>query len=92
VAKHSSARVAKVSIERNGDRVQVVVEDNGVGFNLATLTPGVDTNSKFGLFSIRERLEPLGGNMEITSEPGHGTRVSLSGPLMNDSEKQEMAA
>jgi signal transduction histidine kinase len=51
-----------------------VVEDEGVGFD-----PGARSNG-YGLFSIRERLNHLGGSMQIESKPGGGTRVCLMAP------------
>jgi PAS domain S-box-containing protein len=81
VVRHSEARTAKVSIVKNGNQIRVDVEDDGIGFNLAEVGPSADQNARFGLFSIRERLEPLGGQINAVSEPGKGTRVTLNGPL-----------
>jgi PAS domain S-box-containing protein len=84
IAKHAKARTAKVSITRNRTQVRVDVEDDGVGFDIAEISPSVDTTGRFGLFSIRVRLEPLGGHMEIDSKTGHGTRVTLVAPLKHN--------
>jgi len=81
IAKHAKARNAKVSIARDGDQVRVDVEDDGVGFDSAGIGSSMDTTGRFGLFSIRVRLEPLGGDMKVGSKPGHGTRVTLVAPL-----------
>ena len=54
------------------------VEDEGVGFDHETLPPG------FGLFSIRERLNHLGGRIQIDSAPGAGTRVLVVAPMTAD--------
>ena len=89
IAKHAQARTAKVSITRDGDQVRLDVEDDGVGFDSAEIGPSVDTTGKFGLFSIRVRLEPLGGHMEVESKPGHGTRVTLMAPLKRSGENKE---
>jgi signal transduction histidine kinase len=86
VAKHAQARSAKVSITRDGAHIEVDVEDDGVGFDTAELAPSVDENGRFGLFSIRVRLDPLGGHIEVESEPGHGTRVTLMAPLKGNGE------
>ena len=43
---------------------------------------------RFGLFSIRERLEPIGGHVEVASKPGQGTKVTLMGPLKSDGENE----
>jgi signal transduction histidine kinase len=81
IVRHSQADSAKVSIMRNDGQIQVVVSDDGVGFDPGEISPGMDQSGRFGLFSIRERLEPLGGRMEMTSETGQGTKVILIGPL-----------
>jgi len=84
IAKHAKARNAKVSIARDGNQVRVDVEDDGVGFDSAEIGSSMDTTGRFGLFSIRVRLEPLGGDMKVESKPGHGTRVTLVAPLKHN--------
>lgn len=81
VVKHSGATSASVYVAKNGSRIEVQVNDDGVGFDPAEISPGGDQKGRFGLFSIRERLEPLGGCMEVESKPGQGSRVTLIGPL-----------
>ncbi len=78
VVKHSQAKHAKISIKRDTNNIRVAVEDDGVGFVLSDIEskPG-----SFGLFNIRERLEPFGGRLLIKSIPGKGTRSSLTVPL-----------
>jgi signal transduction histidine kinase len=49
----------------------------------------VDTTGRFGLFSIRMRLEPLGGHMEVDSKLGHGTRVTLMAQLKHNGENKK---
>lgn len=89
VAKHAQAHIAKVSITRYGNKIRVNVEDDGVGFDTAEIGPDVDKAGGFGFFSIRERLNPLGGHLKVESEPGRGTRVSLTAPLKYDEETKE---
>jgi signal transduction histidine kinase len=78
VLKHSQARNRWVSISKDGNSIQIVVKDDGVGFDASTLFNNVDS---FGFFSIRERLKYLGGRIEVASEPGKGTKVVLSARL-----------
>ena len=78
VVKHAKARKVRVESRRDGDRIYVTVEDNGMGFDPPV--PGGKLRG-FGLFSIRERLRPLGGEMHVDSEPGRGTQVTLTAPL-----------
>jgi signal transduction histidine kinase len=84
--KHAQARHVKVTIRRDNHHIRINVEDDGVGFDTAKLGYYASGTSGFGLFSIRERLDYLGGRLELESEPGHGTQVSLVAPLRSDKE------
>jgi PAS domain S-box-containing protein len=81
VAKHAQARRAKVSIWREDDEVRIEVKDDGVGFDPSELYTPEGRTRGFGLFNIRERLEFLGGHIQLKSEQGSGTRVTLVKPL-----------
>jgi len=81
VVKHAQAHSAKVSIWREGNEIQIGVEDDGVGFDSSEIRHHVGRTSGFGLFNISERLEHLGGHLKIESRPGHGTRCTLIAPL-----------
>jgi len=80
IVKHAQARSAKVSIRRDDKHIHVLIRDDGYGFNPFKDNPSGKMRG-FGLFSIRERLKHFGGNFEIESNPGHGTRVTLVAPL-----------
>ena len=69
VARHSKARHVRVELAHGGDDIALIVEDDGAGFDLEHVKRGV------GLDSMRERLEAVGGYLEIASEKDHGTRV-----------------
>jgi two-component system sensor histidine kinase DegS len=75
-ARHSQAALVKVMLDMGEDRVRVSVDDNGRGFDPELLQ---QTNS-LGLKLIRERAEMLGGNFEVDSNPGKGTRVTFAVP------------
>jgi PAS domain S-box-containing protein len=79
-AKHARVNTVSVRIGREGNKFCVVVSDNGAGFDPERLKENT-TGSGFGLFSIRERLRSLGGNMEIHSEPQQGTTTILEVPV-----------
>jgi len=81
IVKHSQARSAEISIRVKGDFVNVVVNDDGIGFDISELEDNIWQNTKFGLFSIRERMESIGGSCKIVSESGHGTCITLVAPL-----------
>ena len=88
VLKHAKASRARVCLHRVGEQVQVVVEDDGVGFAPDKLCAPTGKMEGFGLFSIRERLNYFKGSMEIESTPGALTRVSLTMPLQPDKKKR----
>jgi signal transduction histidine kinase len=81
VVKHARAQSAAVSIQKDDDTIRIKVEDDGVGFDTAELEASEFGSMGFGLFSIRERLNPLGGSLEIKSEPGAGSRFTIALPL-----------
>lgn len=68
-ARHSGAAQVRLSLRRRGSRVRLCVSDNGSGFD-----PGVPSGS-FGLTSMRDRASSVGGDLRISSQPGHGTEV-----------------
>ncbi len=77
VVKHAQARNARVSIRRDCDDIRLSVEDDGIGFDTSEVAPTTNSTDALGLFNIRERLNHIGGHLEIQSEPGHGTRVTI---------------
>ena len=81
VVKHANAHKAKVSIKKVGKQICVTVEDDGVGFDPAETISMAAKRGEFGLFSIRERLEDLGGHLQIDSTPGRGCKVTMTAPL-----------
>jgi signal transduction histidine kinase len=88
VLKHAQASCAKVYLKRESENVQVIVEDNGVGFAPDKLAAASGKMEGFGLFSIRERLNYFGGRMEIESTPGGATRIIMTLPVQPDQEKR----
>jgi len=82
VAKHARVKSASVGLQCvGGDRLQVVVSDEGIGFDPDRLNAGITLGDGFGLFSIRERMNLMGGQLEIASRPGRGSRFTLTVPL-----------
>ena len=79
VVKHASAKNIRVFIAREDATLQVKIEDDGLGMGISA--DAADGPSGFGFFSIGERLKYLGGHLEVASEPGWGTRVTLQVPL-----------
>lgn len=80
VLHHSGAERAAVVIEREHDRVELTITDEGDGFD-AEKARLAQADGHIGLASMRERCELLGGSFELRSEPGRGTRVRVRVPL-----------
>ena len=91
VRKHAGASEATVTLAALGlDHVRVVIADDGRGF-----APGPQTNGRarpLGLTSMRERVEVLGGTLHVDSQPGAGTRVTATIPLLGTSRETGHAA
>jgi signal transduction histidine kinase len=74
VARHSRAEEVRLSVEEYGGTVEVLVVDDGVGFEPGAGGAGV------GLLGMRERITMIGGTLQIQSAPGAGTRIQASIP------------
>jgi PAS domain S-box-containing protein len=81
VLKHARTKEARLFLSWKDEGLEAVVADQGRGFDSALL-PGPSKDGGFGLLNIRERVELLGGRLELTSSPGSGTRATLHLPLM----------
>jgi len=77
--KHAQAQCVEVHIQCDSHRAQVIVKDDGLGFDPALLANG--ERQKYGLGFMRERAEGVNGSVEIHSAPGKGTRVVVDIPL-----------
>jgi PAS domain S-box-containing protein len=76
VLRHARASRVDVLAERRGDRVIVVVEDDGVGFD----PERTELGGRLGRVGMRERAEALGGTLTVESSPGAGTTVAVEVP------------
>ncbi len=81
VVKHSHARNARVTIRKDNDIIRIVIEDDGVGFKIHGHKSQIGQKTGFGLFSISERLDHIGGHFELDSSPDRGTCAMVSAPL-----------
>jgi two-component system sensor histidine kinase UhpB len=81
VGKHAEASEARVNIAGGGGEVVVTVEDDGVGFDAAHVEHRGAADGGYGLFSIRERLSLLGGQVSVDSRPAAGTRIVVRMPV-----------
>jgi signal transduction histidine kinase len=75
VLKHASAQTVRIATRRHGDEVQVLIEDDGRGFDPEAAGGGR------GLRHLVQRAARLGGRLVLDSAPGQGTRIQLDLPL-----------
>ena len=75
--RHARASRMEISLRRRGEAVQLLVQDNGVGFD-----PRAKRQTSYGLTNMEERVNELGGSLQIASAPGKGTRVDIRIPLV----------
>lgn len=83
VAKHSGADRAQISLVGAEDGLQLMVQDNGVGFDVDRVFAEIDdgTSESYGVLGLKERVTLLGGDLEIESSPNSGTRVTATIPV-----------
>jgi PAS domain S-box-containing protein len=85
IVEHSGANEARITIEQSNGSVVVRVTDDGRGFDADEPLEQREVGKGFGLFTIRERLDYLGGDMSIRSGPLVGTEVTLTAPTNGSS-------
>ena len=81
ISKHAQVSEAEVGmlVDAETDNLEITVSDDGVGFDVArTLDMNSSTHSSYGLFSIKQRIDFIGGQMLIDSHAGHGTIVLIT--------------
>jgi PAS domain S-box-containing protein len=81
IGKHAKAGKIRLAIERRDRDIRVLVEDDGRGFDPARPSDPERTRTGLGLAIMRQRVQMLGGQLELWSERGKGTRLIFSIPL-----------
>lgn len=77
--KHAGADLLRVNVSGDAGTIRIVVQDDGAGFD-----PKILKDAKrrgFGIFSIQERLQYMGGSFEVESKKGEGSRFTITAPL-----------
>jgi signal transduction histidine kinase len=75
-AKHGHASRVEVDLHAEGESLSLAIHDDGMG--------GADPGGGSGLTGLKDRVEALGGRLEVASPPGRGTRLDVAIPLVND--------
>ncbi|MDA8189708.1 MAG: cache domain-containing protein [Dehalococcoidales bacterium] len=81
IAKHAHAENVSLTLDFDESGVTVEIEDDGDGFDVQAVSDAAAINGSFGLLGMRERISLLDGELEVSSEPGSGTRIRLVVPL-----------
>jgi signal transduction histidine kinase len=78
IVRHSGASSVNIDVEQSDSSVVAVIADNGNGFDVGA---ALDSTQSWGLRGMRERVAVVGGQLDIESEEGHGTRIQVTIPL-----------
>jgi len=81
VMRHARARHVWVELRQGDDEVDLVIRDDGVGFDSESAHGRAARGESFGLPGIQERVELLGGRADIQSQPDHGTTIRVWFPM-----------
>ncbi len=81
IIKHAEASIVLITAQATRYSFMLKIQDNGKGFDTSILKPQKRKTGSFGLFSIKERIEYLGGILDIQSSNGSGTVVTLNVPV-----------
>jgi signal transduction histidine kinase len=81
IMKHASATQASVILERLPDKARAIIEDNGRGFDIDTVLHRGEAVGRLGLLGMQERVELVGGRLDIESTAGTGTTVFVEIPV-----------
>jgi len=81
IRKHARATEVALNVEFNSDEMSLEIRDNGRGFNLTQTLDSAISVGHLGLLGMKQRVEMLGGNMNIRTGEGTGTAVSFNFPI-----------
>jgi PAS domain S-box-containing protein len=81
IVKHSAARNISVMLKQHRGQLQLIIEDDGVGFDPSQIAAEGQAGQKLGLLGMQERVKFYGGILEIEASPGEGASVFVSLPL-----------
>jgi signal transduction histidine kinase len=80
ITRHSGATLVAIKILFQGEGVTISIEDNGKGFTVPISPAEFAPSGHFGLLGMFERAELIGGEMEVSSSPQKGTRLTIRAP------------
>lgn len=84
IAKHAQAKRVEIRMDVSAERIRLTVQDDGVGFSVAETLSSAPRHGSVGLAGMQERVALLGGRLNITSNPGAGSLVSIEVPVIGE--------
>ena len=84
--RHAKATKLSLKLHCQGETMRLLIQDNGVGFDL-----NERKQTSYGLASMRERVNEIGGTLNIITAPGKGTKIDIRVPLLSGGESDESA-
>lgn len=85
IKKHSNAKQAKIIIEKPSNKINLLISDDGIGFDVEEQINSYDEiNNGFGLISIKQRVKLLEGDFKVLSSKNKGTKLIIQIPLGED--------
>jgi signal transduction histidine kinase len=88
VLHHAQAKHAIVSLQFEKE-IRLEVSDDGIGFNVPNSPTEFAPSGHFGFLGMRERADLIGGRLDVQSEPGKGTRLSVTLAGIPDHKKKK---
>jgi signal transduction histidine kinase len=80
VGRHAQARQVWIELDRVGDTLELEIRDDGAGFDAAATLDRAAHEGHLGLLGMKERVQILGGTLDVDSSPGEGTHIRVSLP------------
>jgi len=84
ISRHALASKVYLCLENKKSKVCILIEDNGKGFNIEDVRDSEDPDLGLGLLEMRERIDSIGGNLDIQSSLGKGTRLLIKIPILEE--------
>lgn len=81
VARHAQATHVCVALRQDAAELELLIRDDGIGFDVAAALERASRGATFGLLSMQERVRLVGGTLEIESTPGMGTEIRVRLPV-----------
>lgn len=82
ILKHANATYVELKIYIDNGLLNIILKDDGIGFDVSKIESFLKKNFSFGLFSVRERIISLGGFIDIESAVNSGTKIHITLPIL----------